>query len=534
MNIAIQEELKNKINKLVAAGGNDYESLLREVDKFHQVRLNKAQAYAAGRNEKTLVLEWGRRTGKTTLRGHRWREVNRQMPRSSGVFVGPSYKDILSRIIPSIISGLEMFGIYKDLHYFIGRKPPQSWRSSWGVAYMPPENYDHYITFWTGVGIHLVSQDVKGDGRGLTTDFIDIDEMSKLSGDKIASDVFPTLSGTNVTALQSAPLFGSRLLTGTVALDQEGSWYQKLEDEALINPKKIAFLKATCLLNSENLLPDYLEEERRNAVSDVIFKAEYLNIRPEFVKDGFYTMLNSTIHCYTPTYNYNHYNEIGQKEDCRMDGDLVPGVPLILGVDWGASINCLTVNQYIKSMNEYRTLKSMYVLGDEQKIQEDLFKDFHDYYEYHFPKEITVWYDNTGNVKTGITRRTRAQLAQQQLANLGWKVSLMTIGGANPNHEMKYLLWVALLKGDHPYLPKYLINKVNCKELYISMKNAKAKTDEKTRGIKKDKSSERSKVIPRQEATDLSDANDTPVFGLFRHLIKMGSRSSGALPDLSS
>ena len=444
------------------------------------------------------------------------------MPRSSGVFVGPSYKDILSRIVPSIIAGLELFGIYKDLHYFIGKQPPRSWRNSWGTAYMPPEDYSHYITFWTGVGIHLVSQDVKGDGRGLTTDFLDVDEMSKLSGDKLASDVFPTLSGTNIPAFKDAPLFGSRLLTGTVALDQEGAWYQKLEEEAQGSNGKISFLKATCLLNSENLLPGYLEEERKNAVSDVIFDAEYLNIRPEFVKDGFYNMLNSRIHCYDGQYNYDHFKQIGQKEDCRMDGDLTKGLPLILGVDWGGSINCLTVNQHIKSNNEYRTLKSMYVLGDDQKIQDDLFNDFLDYYQYHDTKELYLWYDNTGNVKTGVTRRTRAQLALKQLKSKGWKVITMTVGGANPQHEAKYFLWSSILKGDQKHLPKYTMNKSNCRELYLSMKNAKSKPGRDGKGIKKDKSSERSSIIPRQEATDLSDANDTPIYGMFKHLMRGG------------
>jgi len=495
----LETQIKEQIAKYVAQGRSDYEPLMKQVDKFHTVKLNKAQRFASESTAKTLVLEWGRRTGKTTIRGYRWREINRQMPKSSGIFVGPSYKDILGRIIPSIIAGLEMFGLYNNLHYFIGKRPPRSWRNSWGTAYMPPEDFSHYITFWTGVGIHLVSQDVPGDGRGLTTDFIDIDEMSKLNGEKLASDVFPTMSGTKKSEFQDKTLFASRLLTGTVALDQEGAWYQKLEEDAMRNPKEVEFLTATCLLNIENLRDGYLEEERKRAINDVIFKAEYLNIRPEFVRDGFYNMLNTKIHCYNGDFNYNHYNKIGQQEDCRMDNDLNRNLPLILGVDWGASINCCTVNQHDRSKNEYCTLKSMYVLGDDQKIQDDLFNDLHEYYKYHKTRVIFLWYDNTGNVKTGITRRTRAQQAQAQLVSLGWKVNLMTVAGANPRHELKYMLWTAILKGDHPRLPKYRMNKANCKDLYLSMKNAKVKSATTSgKDIQKDKSSERSKVIPRR------------------------------------
>ena len=72
------------------------------------------------------------------------------------------------------------------------------------------------------------------------------------------------------------------------------------------------------------------------------------------------------------------------------------------------------------------------------------------------------------------------------------------------------MVWLAAMRGDHPYIPKYRFNKDNCRELHISMRNAKTKPG--TNGeVKKDKSSERSKKIPRQEATDLSDANDAPI-----------------------
>ena len=74
-----------------------------------------------------------------------------------------------------------------------------------------------------------------------------------------------------------------------------------------------------------------------------------------------------------------------------------------------------------------------------------------------------------------------------------------------------------------------LLNKSNCKELYISMKNAKAKRG-RNNLIQKDKSSERSSTIPRQEATDLSDANDTPIYGLFKHFLNY---HGGLLPGVS-
>ena len=44
---------------------------------------------------------------------------------------------------------------------------------------------------------------------------------------------------------------------------------------------------------------------------------------------------------------------------------------------------------------------------------------------------------NDGNNATGITKRTRAELARDQLVKLGWQPVLRTLGGRNPLHEQK-------------------------------------------------------------------------------------------------
>jgi len=514
------KQIKAAIEKLHKKNSGDFQSLLREVeDRRRVIKLNFPQMVAALSPARTTVLQWGRRTGKTTFRNYRWAKINEDMPRSTGVFIGMSYQQILTRIVPSIIAGLEMFGIYKDLHYFIGKQAPRNWRTSWGRAYMPPEKHDHYITFWTGVGIHLISQDVKGDGRGITADWLDADECGELNYEKIESDVKPTISGTNTREFEKSRFFASELYTGTVPLTPDGNWFNKMEEDAIANPKQCAYIRATALDNKDNLRKGYLEEEKGRSTAGWIYDAEYLNIRPKFVKDGFYGMLDKDIHCYLD-YDYSFYIKVGQHQDCRGDRDLVKGQPLILGIDWGHAINCLTVNQHLKTINEYRTLKDFFVLGEDGKIQDDLFQDFHNYYHYHQStnKDLYLWYDNTGNVHTGVTRKKRAEMARDFLRAKGWKVHLMTLGGKNPQHDEKYLLWQMILSEKDHRLPKYRMNQGNCKWLYISMKNAKAKR-KSNKLIEKDKSSEKSKRIKRQEATDFSDANDTPIHGLFKRFL---------------
>jgi hypothetical protein len=488
--------------------------------------LNTPQLVAYMSTAKYKVLEWGRGTGKTTYRGAHWSGILKHLPRSTGIVPAVTYKAMLTDIIPSIVQGLELFGIYEGLHYFIGEQPPRNWRGSWGKSYRKVKKYDYYIPFWNGTGASLVSQDIKGDGRGSDKDWMDADEAALLDGQRIQAEVDPTMRGSNVAKFDGKPFFGSRLISTSVSLTPEGTWYQKYEELALYDPKTYTFIKADSTQNQHNLRDGFLKEAQETALSQWIYDAEYQNIRPDVVKHGFYGLLDVHRHAYND-YNYNYLNKVGQELDCRCDNDLVRGVPLIISEDFGAVINALTVNQHLRSINEYRTLKSFFVLGDEKKIQDDLISDFHKYYVSHQAscKEIFLWYDNQGNVRTGHTRLTRAQQVRDQLNKLGWKVHLMTKGGSNVEHEKKYLLWVAILSERDHRFPKYRINKGNCRELWISMRNAKIKN---TKPIQKDKSVEGHAKIPRQEATDLSDANDAAIFGMFGHLL---AGYGGSLPE---
>lgn len=470
-----------------------------------------------------LYAEAGRGAGKSTGIAARIRRVVMDLPRSNNLLIGSTYQQILTRTLPATIFGLEMQGLFQGLHYFVGRRAPASWK--WPTPYQPPSDHKKSIVFWTGAVYNLISQDVKGDGRGLNADTAIADEAALLNKEKLDSDTRPTIRGSNLQAFKANKLFKSELYASTTPLSPEGKWFVDAEERSIAE-RQLRFLKATCVVNQHNLPEDYLDKARKGSIP-WIFEAEYLNKRPRFVKDGFYNLLDEDLHCYND-YNYDHYTEMGQQPDCRGDNDLVPGLPLVLGVDWGAAINCLTVNQNVTSMNEFRTLKSMHVLGDNQQIQDDLLRKFHDYYKHHDTRVIYMHYDATGNLRTGNTRTTRAEQARKLLIGLGWQVNLMTNYNTNPQHELKYLLWQMLLREDNYRLPKYRMNKSNCRDLFISMRNAQTRNG-RNGEVKKDKRSESSKTISRQHATDLSDANDQPVWNLFRHALHgIGE----ALPDL--
>ena len=464
----------------------------------------------------SLYLEWGRGTGKSTIIGAFIRTLITSMPRCTIMLVGESYQQILTRTLPSTIMGLEQHGIFQDVHYFVGRAAPRTWK--WPKAYQSPDKFDRYIQFWNGSGIHLVSQDKKGDGRGLNADAQIGDEAALLSKKLLDENTTPALRGSNPNAFRDSPYMGKTIFASSTPLTVEGMWFTDMEDIAYTKPDQMRFLKADYRVNAHNLMPGFVERAKATTIP-WIFNAEYLNIRPNRTQNGFYALLNEEIHTYN-NYDYSHYTSVGASVDSRGDADCITNHQLILSVDFGATINCATVLQELKSINELRALKSFYVLGDNQETQDELADKIIAYYKYHQEKAFFFWYDNTGNNRTGNSKWTKAEQFANRLRAEGWKVYMMTTGGANMSHDLKHRLWEMLLRGDHPNLPAYRMNKPNCRELFISMSNAKAKTNA-SGGTEKDKSSERSRKIPRQLATDLSDSQDAAVCGMYIHLLRM-------------
>jgi len=467
-----------------------------------------------------IRLEWGRGTGKSTILGKVIKMLVVDMPRGSFTLIGESYQQILTRTLPSTILGLEQHGLYQGVHYFIGRQAPAKW--NWPRSYQPPKDYSRYITFWNGAGIHLISQDKAGDGRGLNIDAEIADEAALLSKQKLDENTSPTLRGSNTGVFKNRKMFAKSVYATSTPLTLDGTWFTDEEDMAHMSPKwKYYYLKADYRVNAHNLRPGFIEDAKSSTIP-WIFNAEYLNIRPNRTKNSFYAQLQEEIHTYS-NFNYSHYTTVRASVDSRGDSDCFPTLPLTIGVDFGMTINCLSVAQNLQSINELRTLKSMYVLGDNKEMQDDLADNFAKYYEYHTEKTVMMWYDNTGNNRTGNTRSTKAEQFANRLRAKGWKVVLMTTGGANPYHDLKHRLWELLLAGHHPSLPKFTLNKPNCRELWISMSNAKAKFSN-SGSTEKDKSSERSRKIPRQLATDLSDSLDSIIVGMFIHYVSTSGR----------
>lgn len=485
------------------------------------------QLVASVAPQKQKYLEVGRGGGKTTFLGYHALQLAKQMPRASFAMVGSTYSQILGRFLPAIKEGLELFGVYEGVDYVVGTMAGK--KMGYKLPFQSPEAFNNIIHFSNGCVFQMVSLDHKDSGRGLNSYAIVGDEAALLDDEKLAINVKNT-NRAKKAIFKNAPLLHSEVFTSSTPLTKKGKWFIGMEEEAKKQPDKILFLKATAKVNLHNLRSDYFEYMKQAYTSELIYNAEMLNIRPKEIADGFYPQLNAEKHYYTD-YN-NAYLEgldlatVSKKSfNCNQDNDLNPSLPLIMSVDWGASINSMVISQM--QGDTYKVVNSFWVKSP--KILDHLFlEEFIPYYQPYPNKVIHLYYDRVGNSRVANSKLTFAQQASKILRDAGWTVHEMTVG-SNPNYMDKFrLINVALREHGRGNLPKIRINETNCADLIISLEHAEAR--DTGRGLEKDKRSETRKAVEQQHATHLSDAFDYPFFALFNERFLGRGVSSNDLP----
>lgn len=463
---------------------------------------------------KTIVLEWSRGTGKSTILGWFIKEAVMQMPRATGIIVGETYLQILSRTLPSTKEGLSMFGLYEDIDYVVGRSGKAL---GFEMPFQAPSKWDNVIHFSNGFIFILVANDQPNSGRGINSSIVIGDEAVLLDKERLFNNVQTTNRSTCGGLYEHMPLCNAEIYASSVAMTAKGQWFTDLEAVAKREPWKVLFIKANALQNKHNLASDWFDRMRDNAVSQMHFDAEIMNIRPKKVTNGFYPSLDPKEHYYRDTYDYDYLKNVGvhgKKKDfnCRQDTDYMKSKPLIVTIDWG-NIMTMTVSQ--DQTERYRALKTFHLSSP--KIIDDLInEEFAPYYEdkKQYNNVIEFYFDRNGNNKTPNSRVTFAEQAIDCFKKNGWKViQKVRKGSENPPHNAKFIVINYLLKyGGTNGLPRIEINEGNCHDLIISLENAPAKPGNKPNTIMKDKSNEKSKTLPQEHATHFSDTFDIPLF----------------------
>lgn len=505
---------------------------------------------------------WGRGNGKSTMIAWIIHCVVQSMPRSSWAIAGNTYKQMLTRTLPSTVQGLEMLGYKRDVHYVVGVRPPQKWK--WPVPHQPPLSYDNYISFYTGAGFHLISlSGGGGSSRGLNIDGYITDEHLLIDEEKLFTDVEACNRG-------NLGRWGSRMHHGRFkfssmpyagqgeGLLQDGAYiYDMFPDRPMVqeqlhqlqldwvacehaeqrrelwrdiaalekrmtfpvNPKNgLLYSEANSFQNMANLGFGYIRN-LWETMPEYMFSVEVLNMRPTKIRNGFYPHLSLTKHCYqdtkyTPIFTDAALAPVG--DGSVLDGDVDPAMPLRIAVDFGDRISIAVVGQQHPA--EYRFVNNFHVLHPQ--LVKDLARKFAEYYAYHQRKVVYFIRDNEYGNRHGPGSRTTYNIEfADELRALGWHVNEVDLGRI-PDQQLRYMMWQNVLKEESP-APPVRFNLVNCKETIASMQNAPVTRDTRTNRIKKDKRSERTRKDQTQ-ATHFSDAADLHMVALLRDA-QMGS-----------
>jgi hypothetical protein len=507
------------------------------------------------------VVIWGRATGKTEGPMAFFTLDNiHKMPRSNGFLLGTTYEQLLTRTIPPLIAGWEKLGYVEGIHFFVRKFAPDYYK--WPKAWRHPLKAEHYIHWYNGSGIYLVSQDRPGTINGVRTQWGAGDEAKFLNKEKLDNEALLTMAG-HADKFSHLSNYLSLLFCSDMPTTSKGKWlleYQQMMEpetiEAILMVQSQIIMLQTQMQEASdatkkrlqgqlNQFEQYLNELRKETVyfsmastldnihalglspikqfkrtlSDLAFQISVLNKQILAIENGFYGLLNEDEHGYEMA-NYAYIDNLygsgykrDLKKDCRWDGDIQPYEPLDIACDYNNSINCVCVGQENHTKGwEYRLLNSMYVLNP--LLLKDCIQKFHDYYQHHKSRYINYYYDHTAIAGNASSDLSYSDEWIQGLTSLGWHVTPYYIGQA-PSHHSRYLLWSNLLQGQDSRLPRFGYNITNAGSWSTAAKQAGVL--KKGEFFEKDKSSEKQgSGIPPYEATHQTDAADTLIYAKLR------------------
>ena len=520
---------------------------MQETKKIYYNRPQLEFRYIAAH---TSVIVAGRRLGKTHGIIAPWLLRNVQhMPQSGGGIIGSTFQQLLSRTLPGSLKSLEDMGFYRNIHFFIGRKPPKA--AGFKEPIIKPISYDHVVSWYNGSVQYLISQDIPGSSNSLTLQYLLGDEAKFLDFDKLKDETFPANGGYK-GPWRNSPWLNSMLFTSDMPTSKKGSWflsYKKLMDPALIDQIKwlvreiyrlrqeprtewnlrklkehnlrlvqfrsvaVYYREWSTIENIELLGKKYIAQMKRD-LPPLVFQTSILCVRPGKLKDGFYPALRD--HHFYKAFDNSYLQNLdydfdkAQQQSCIQDADVDLTRPICVAFDYNANINWLVCGQQqgIKAM----VLKSFYVKY-QRKLRE-LVDDFCDYYRTHLTREVVYYYDTTAlGSNDALNEDDFASAICNQFEKKGWNVTRVHMG--NPiKHREKYLIFDQAMKGQKYLMP--MINEPNNEALKLALEHCGVKVGPK--GFEKDKSGE--KLAETEEdllehRTDGTDGVDTLLLGMF-------------------
>lgn len=486
------------------------------------------------------------------------------MPRSTGALISPSYAKAWGNTLPAIIHALAEWGYMEGIHYYVGRKAPDS-ANFRKPKRLPVRNaWENCIHFWNGTVIVVLSFSQGMSANSMSLDWVIGPEAKFLDYEKIKSEVNPANRG-NIQDFGQCPWHHSVMYTTDMPTVKSGRWIlDKINEMSTTHINLIRNLyremKLTECLPEQNdytvrkykelrrdlmLARHYqppIKKERGKTREYTVFYGEYdifdnmevvgkdfiwqmyrdsptlvwrtafMNERLFRVANGFYSALGEH-HFYTPG-DTRYMGSMGadwnklQTAGCLADGDLDMDAPLIIAFDSNSAINTACVCQV--QGRQLRTLKSFFVKTP-AKLDE-LVRQVCEYYKYKIKRDIIFFYDHTFVWTTGNNAESYKDTIIRVLNEYRWDVTDIYIGQTS-HHDWRHEQIDRALKND-PGLLYPVFNMYHNEFLKLAMEQTAVKVGKN--GFEKDKSpeaTEDSPDAPDEYKTHVTDAWDTAFVG---------------------
>ena len=453
---------------------------------------------------KQLVKIWiaGRGSGKSFVNGISVNVKVDKLPRSRGLFIGSTYTQILTSTLLPMKAAWEWLGYVEGIDYVVGKKPPAHFSS----PYQRPDRYENVISWWNGTTITLGSMDRPQLVRGGNYDWVITDEALLIKQEDYQQIIVPTIRGSHPVLFKDKPGHLGEEFTSSMPYGSMGSWLLDKEIESKNPENDIFFIESTSWHNRKILTDKVLNKWKRQ-MPPITYMIEVMNMRVRQFGDRFYPSLADR-HWYTDSFDYTHIDNLGfnasdAKRDSRWDRDCDPLKPINISHDWGA-FNCMTIDQEWESdpwfggRSTIRFINFMHVTHP--RIFQDLANDFIQYYAHHKNKTVHQFGDKSGDKREANSKLTYFEEFSSILENNGWRVIQEPMGDVG--HLARHKMISDIHREEDKRLPLLRYNANNCKDLRIALESAPMVGD------KKDKSSERNRLLKQEHATHGTDAHD--------------------------
>lgn len=506
----------------------------------------------------------------TEFQVERLLEMIYDMPGAPVCWVSDTYSNLQKNVLPMVLEGLERKGYAEGIHFVIEKVPPvytevekaelPAWlKDHFWQPFNKLGSYKHTIVFFTGFNITFGSLDRPASLAGRSYVHVFGDEVKYFPEAKIAN-LLKAVRGYRMKYGNSVFYRGHTFTTDMPNPANVGEYDWILKQGKKMNKRFIMLLlKTAFVLNS--ILHEYVvaqegrnkaEIDRKRALYErwrarlysLRMKSEahtffyiassYVNVdvlTPEWFKDAFAADLgdvNTAIFSMRPgleggerfyaNMTENHFYRDGNdpyfsevfglrdEEDCRILKYLRKDKALDMSIDFGNMFSLLIAQEVGE---HYRVLKNIYTLSPEWT--RELADKFLRYFALHEEKTVNFYYDRAGNnynkAKQDMASAVKNAIEKDKDGKrTGWRVILMSQGQGNIGSNEEYNFMQLLFSGHSRQLPKVLIDAYNCKNLKLSLEQARTRIDRNSMVVK-DKRSEKLPIhrLPF-ESTNFSDS----------------------------